>query len=220
MLAEGAVLPVWTPALVGTPVVLDANGAVIDGTAGAIFRLLGSGGGARDIVELGVSGLVFGGDTEVSAPALGSLAVGGRQRNIVVLGPFVAPVGYITAGSAVKVTPMTGREAIPGGLYDNRPNFPFPSGRLIGLATRCAVVPTGAGLAISSHRNGANIGTPITYGVGASVYQTQFFPPVAIGAGQSCGINFDAPAGYADAATQAFSAWVIAEVDYPTGVGS
>ena len=38
---------------------------------GGLLRLLGSGGGTRDIVETGVNGLKFGGDTELSSPIPG-----------------------------------------------------------------------------------------------------------------------------------------------------
>lgn len=77
MLSEGEVAPVWTPALVGAPVVIDANGIIMDGGAGAILNLIGSAGGVRDIVELGAHGLMFGGDTEVWSPLAGRLIVGG-----------------------------------------------------------------------------------------------------------------------------------------------
>jgi hypothetical protein len=218
MLAEGNVLPVWTPALVGAPVVLDANGAIIDGTAGAIFRLLGSGGGARDIVELGVSGLVFGGDTELSSPAQNVMQWGGRQRALFVIGPWVAPVGFLTASQVAKQVPFAGREAIPTSTYDGRPNFPFNSGRIIGIATRSAATPTAAGLSVSASRAGANVGTPIVYASGGLVYQAVYFAPVAMSLNQSVGVNFDTTAGFADGATQAFSAWLICEADYPSGV--
>jgi hypothetical protein len=68
MLSEGPVAPVWTPALTGTPVIVDAQGLLIDGTAGAIFRVTGSAGGARDIIEMGARGFIYGGDTGFYSP--------------------------------------------------------------------------------------------------------------------------------------------------------
>ena len=77
MLSEGAVAPVWTPSLVGNPLVVDAQGLYIDGRAGGLLQLYGSAGGSRDIVELGAHGLLFG-DTEVYSPVAGEVTVGGK----------------------------------------------------------------------------------------------------------------------------------------------
>lgn len=64
MEASRVVTP-WTPGFLGDAVVLDAGGLQIDAAAGGIFRLRGSGGGARDTVKIGSDGLVFGGDAEI-----------------------------------------------------------------------------------------------------------------------------------------------------------
>ena len=59
-LEESTVATPWNPAAVGA-VSLDAGGVQVDGTKGGVFRLRGSTGGARDTVELGSRGLLFGG---------------------------------------------------------------------------------------------------------------------------------------------------------------
>ena len=69
MEASTVVTP-WSPGYVANAVVLDAGGLQIDASNGGIFRLRGSAGGARDIVEVGANGLKFGGDTELLSPAL------------------------------------------------------------------------------------------------------------------------------------------------------
>jgi hypothetical protein len=74
-LEEGSVATPWLPGMVGDPVVLDSNGLIIDGSAGGIMRLRGTDGGARSLVGLGPSGLVFGGDAEVNSPAVGQIAL-------------------------------------------------------------------------------------------------------------------------------------------------
>jgi hypothetical protein len=77
MVTEGQVSPPWTPALSGTPVIIDAQGLIVDGRASGLLRLFGSAGGARDIVELGPRGLTFGGDTELFSPSAGVLQLDG-----------------------------------------------------------------------------------------------------------------------------------------------
>jgi hypothetical protein len=70
---EGTVATAWTPGFVADATVLDAGGIAIDGYAGGIFRMRGTTGGARDVVELGARSLVFGGDSPVYSPAVGTL---------------------------------------------------------------------------------------------------------------------------------------------------
>jgi hypothetical protein len=53
--------------------VVGGAGVVLDASLGAVFRLRGTAGGARDTVEVGANGLLFGGDAEVSSPNAGSL---------------------------------------------------------------------------------------------------------------------------------------------------
>jgi len=74
-LEEGPVATPWQAGAIGS-VILDSGGIAVDGAAGGAFRLRGSTGGARDIVELGANGLVFGGDMPVSSPTSGILLVG------------------------------------------------------------------------------------------------------------------------------------------------
>jgi hypothetical protein len=74
-LEASTVVTPWSPGYIAPAVVLDAGGLQIDGAAGGIFRLRGSGGGLRDLVELGVDGLKFGGDVNVFSPAAGLLQV-------------------------------------------------------------------------------------------------------------------------------------------------
>jgi hypothetical protein len=74
-LEEGTVASPWTPGFVGDPVVLDANGIVVDANAGGIFRARGSVGGARDQFELGPHGLLFT-DVELWSPTNETLRIG------------------------------------------------------------------------------------------------------------------------------------------------
>lgn len=75
---EAATVPTaWKPAQVSASVTVDAQGMKVDAELGGVFRLKGSGGGSRDTVELGTSGLIFGGDTELLSPSAGLLTVDG-----------------------------------------------------------------------------------------------------------------------------------------------
>ena len=74
-LERGRVATPWSPGLVGTATTVDAGGLQVDASAGGKFRIRGSGGGGRDIIELGTNGLKFGGDTNVYARNAGELLV-------------------------------------------------------------------------------------------------------------------------------------------------
>jgi hypothetical protein len=60
---EGGVVSSWSPGSVTQSVVYEGAGISIDASKGGTLRLRGSGAGARDIVELGLDGLLFGGTT-------------------------------------------------------------------------------------------------------------------------------------------------------------
>lgn len=66
----------WSPGFVAGAIAIDAGGLQVDGSAGGIFRLRGSTGGSRDLVELGTHGLKFGGDIEVYSPAAKRVLLG------------------------------------------------------------------------------------------------------------------------------------------------
>jgi hypothetical protein len=72
---EGAVVTTWAPGLIGSAGAVDAMGLVVDGSAGGVFRLRGTTGGARDTVELGSGGLTYGGEAEISSPAAGAMRI-------------------------------------------------------------------------------------------------------------------------------------------------
>lgn len=79
MLTEGTVAPPWSQGTVAASGTISASGMVLDGSSGAILRARGKTGGSRDIVELGSSGLVFGGTTspvEISSPDSSILSAG------------------------------------------------------------------------------------------------------------------------------------------------
>ena len=89
---EGTVVRSWTPGFVTQAMTFEGSGLNIDGSTGGKLRLRGTGGGARDIVELGVDGLKFGGATSSvdlysgSASTLnvtGDLTVSGAVRTAV-----------------------------------------------------------------------------------------------------------------------------------------
>jgi hypothetical protein len=67
----------WIPGLLGGGVVMDSGGIAVDGTKEAIFRLKGSLGGARDLVDLGPHGWRIGGDTELYSVADNQLYIVG-----------------------------------------------------------------------------------------------------------------------------------------------
>jgi hypothetical protein len=73
-LEESTVATPWSPGAVGATIV-DAGGVQVDASKGGVFRLRGSAGGARDVVESDVNGLRFGGDTEVDSPAADTLRI-------------------------------------------------------------------------------------------------------------------------------------------------
>jgi len=119
MLNEGTVAPPWTPALIGLPVVLDEQGVVIDGTAGGLLNLFGSAGGARDLVQLGANGLLFGGDTQVYSSQAGRLFAalpGGGTIGIeaVAAAGSRAFVGAQIAGEAVVRSVLWGDASLQG----------------------------------------------------------------------------------------------------------
>jgi hypothetical protein len=75
-LEESTVATPWSPGAIGATVV-DAGGVQIDGARGGVFRYRGSDNGARSVVAGGPSGLLFAGDTELTSPSDGALAVDG-----------------------------------------------------------------------------------------------------------------------------------------------
>lgn len=92
---EGTVASAWQPGFVGDPVVLDSNGVMIDGAAGGIWRMRAANGGSRDQVELGLRGLLFGGDVELWTPSAETLQVGDglNQQSVIIEGPNVGTAG-------------------------------------------------------------------------------------------------------------------------------
>jgi hypothetical protein len=76
-LTEGTVAPPWAQGTVSQSGVVSSAGFVLDGAAGAVARLRGADGGLRSLVELGDTGLVFGGDTEIASPSTGVIEVNG-----------------------------------------------------------------------------------------------------------------------------------------------
>jgi hypothetical protein len=112
-LEESTVATPWSPAAIGA-VVIDAGGVQVDGTRGGVIRYKGSTGGARDTVEGGPKGLTFGGDTELTSPATGVLAVDG-----VALALGLTPIVRVYSANATWTKPAGLRfatvEVIGGG---------------------------------------------------------------------------------------------------------
>jgi hypothetical protein len=115
-LEESTVATPWSPAAIGATVI-DAGGVQIDGFKGGVFRYKGTTGGTRDTVEGGPSGLILGGDTEITAPADGSIAVDG-----VVVALARTPVVRVYTGNATWTKPAAATgfqyaviEAVGGG---------------------------------------------------------------------------------------------------------
>ena len=94
MEASRVVTP-WTPGFVGTGVSIDVGGVQIDATpaGGAVMRLQASTGAARDRVELGTHGLLFGGDLQLYSPLA-------KQWNM-------GDAGIVMGGTAFPASPAT-----------------------------------------------------------------------------------------------------------------
>jgi hypothetical protein len=75
MEASSVVTP-WSPGFVGAAIQVDAGGLQVDANAGGIMRLRGSTGGTRDLVELGTTGLKFGGDVQMASAGAKRLSFG------------------------------------------------------------------------------------------------------------------------------------------------
>ena len=106
-LEEGRVASTWTPGALGLAAVLDRAGVQIDAKEGGIFRLRGSTGGVRDLVELGPGGLVIGGDTDLTSPSLGALSVEGVPVSLSGHTHAYEPSGTV-ATHAAAADPHTG----------------------------------------------------------------------------------------------------------------
>jgi hypothetical protein len=76
-LEESTVATPWSPGAVGATIV-DAGGVQVDASKGGVFRLRGSAGGARDVVESDVNGLRFGGDANLYSPSANVLKTDDR----------------------------------------------------------------------------------------------------------------------------------------------
>ncbi len=72
---EGDFASLWHQNIVSKRLVLDQGAVQIDASQGGLLRLKGSTGGSRDTISLGTNGLVFGGDTELSAPEANKITV-------------------------------------------------------------------------------------------------------------------------------------------------
>lgn len=95
---EGTVVRSWTPGFVTQGVTFEGGGLNIDTSRGGRLRLKGSTGGARDQVEVGASGLVFGGS---SSPVQ---VYSGTANILDVSGDVKASLGFSS--------PATGKTAI------------------------------------------------------------------------------------------------------------
>lgn len=86
---QGDVVSTWQENIVSKQALMDQNGLQVDAVEGGIFRLRGSGGAARDTVSLGVNGLQFGGDTQLSSPVAGQIQIGDGTGSIAGKAPIV-----------------------------------------------------------------------------------------------------------------------------------
>jgi hypothetical protein len=100
-LEESTVATPWAPGAVGATIV-DAGGIQIDATKGGVFRLKGSDGQPRSLVELGAQGLLLAGDTNISSPADGTIAVDGVP---VRMGAYTLPIRRVYTAGAVWTKP-------------------------------------------------------------------------------------------------------------------
>ena len=106
-LEASTVVTPWTPGFIGGAVVMDAGGMMVDAFAGGVWRLRGSTGGTRDVIELGANGIKFGGSTspvEVSSPASNLLQADGQIRVTRTNGTDLAYAGKRTADSNPRWT--------------------------------------------------------------------------------------------------------------------
>jgi hypothetical protein len=115
-LEESAMPTPWRPGMVGQPVVLDVGGIIVDKVAGGIFRLRGSDGTARDVVELGAKGLLFGGDAEVFSDGPGSIGVPTVARALFKGNAISIPASLWTPITAWQTTPLLANGVSYNGL--------------------------------------------------------------------------------------------------------
>jgi hypothetical protein len=133
MLSEGTVAPVWTPALVGAPVVMDAQGIFIDGAANGLLRVAGPTSATNDVVEIGgaSSGIKFGGGPTLSNPGDGNLlsshgvfspfAVNGFYGNVMFIpsdGTTNGKWGKLASGSIAADYSMQSMQGIIASRYN------------------------------------------------------------------------------------------------------
>ena len=108
---EGTVIRSYTPGLVNSPAVIEGGGVQIDALQGGIFRLRGSSGGLRDVIELGANGLVFGGASDTAnlySPSANTLKTDDSL--------FVADLRHASQLNFV-INSVTGASIIEDGLY-------------------------------------------------------------------------------------------------------
>lgn len=121
-LESGEVVTAWSPGQIGAgAAALDAQGVQINALEGGILRLK-AGSGDRDLVELGDHGLLLGGDTDLSSPSAGMLALGGV--------PLLGLEGMTRTG--MSCTPPTGAvwtKATGGTAGATGPNTTFNAAR-------------------------------------------------------------------------------------------
>jgi len=115
-LEESTVATPWSPGAIGA-VVVDAGGLQVDAVKGGVFRMRGSAGGVRDIVELGARGLNFGGDAELYSALPNvlqtpdALSVGspfsvprGAIQTLVAATPILADSSHVRISAASNIT--------------------------------------------------------------------------------------------------------------------
>jgi hypothetical protein len=212
-LEESTVATPWSPAAIGATVI-DAGGVQVDGTRGGILRYKGSLGTARAVVEGGSTGLLFAGDTELTSPSDGNLAVDGAL--LAKLTDIPAPSspnvpGGVYAGpnkTAIATTavlcPLTNGGRIAGGLYV------VGAGEAGLYYVQAYTVITALGGAAHwrsfIYKNGASIGTGVGgwTAVGATGAYAEAFGLVDLAVGDTIGIYTNGSSGTSAGAVNPF----------------
>lgn len=180
-LEEGTYASLWTPGLLGPASIIDKGGLMVDATRGGTFRLKGLSGGVRDIIDLYQHGLRYAGDTELSSPSVGVMAINGASfgPNAPLVGAYGTAIGTnnnVASGTVgelgfgvAAVDPLgyrqsSGRLLIPvgrGGLYriDLCVELSAPAGTAstAGHLTEVRLLPGGEPLGIVPRYDTGNV---------------------------------------------------------------
>jgi len=145
MLEEGTVIRSYTPGLVNSPALVEGGGIQVDASKGGTFRLRGSAGLPRDVIQLGSNGLDFGTTSPVSiyqtADGSNSLTVSGAlSATSTVSGATLSATGAVSGATLSATGTLTLGSSIIHQATDNVQEFIIAEA--VSLAGRTASLAT------------------------------------------------------------------------------